>query len=911
MNSTFGQESLSNSFYESYEADSSVSMAIDPLEKILGAEDQLMPLLPSLDESIFLQVGLEELFSDSSIVSNQLFSEYSADIKNKQPDAEGEDPLLAYGFSSTVGSSISIVQEVISNAADSGDLDKVAEAAFGKAFDSGVLDELFSSENSNVTLPEIHLLSDEQMNGAQGAYSSELNIIYLSKDFIVKNKDRVDSIASVILEELGHYLDFHGNQLDSAGDEGAIFSALIQNKSLSSEEMSALMLEDDFGYVMDSNQAIAVEQSNLFNKTNLSQYWSELKGDLTNLIVGDFNGDGKDDFLRQEKKNWEDGRYNTANIFFSHGKGFWKKNLSEDLYLHGNLTELSVGDFDGDGKDDLLRREKGNWADNLKYATANIFYSNFNTYGNGYFSKVDLPEYYQLRSDLSNVLVGDFNGDGRDDFLRQEKGHWDDDKSNTANIFYSRNNRYRRYRGFRKQTLSENFYIPGDMTNLSVGDFNGDGKSDLLRQEKGSWANNRRYATSNILFGNGYGGFTVKDLPEKYELHGDLSNIITGDFNGDGKDDFIRQEKSYWDNDWHNTANIYYNYGNGDFWKEDLSESYHLKGDLSNIIAGDFNGDGKDDFIRQEKGYWDNDWHNTANVFYRNNNTGLKGKIFGKNWLFNQETSHDISLERVSRGHDISSNRKTWVVLHGWNSNSGESNISDLSNALDGIDSRDQVFKLDWSSASNSFANLGEASSWIDDAARWAAKKLEDAGIAGSQINLIGHSLGAYVAAEIAKRTDRGVNRIIAFDAAANLPGGYNSESTNFRQHSKSAWAFHTSAFGNANVATTADASFSIGFGPWGGAYQNHGRGLQWYATTLRSNDKISRYFKPDQMHSSNPWKSNQFNSLGTGPIAGRSVGQFEGRIEARWSHWSGRWNPTKFTYRSRNARWWQSNTTV
>ncbi|MEA5528524.1 hypothetical protein VB638_02785, partial [Dolichospermum sp. UHCC 0684] len=36
--------------------------------------------------------------------------------------------------------------------------------------------------------------------------------------------------------------------------------------------------------------------------------------------------------------------------------------------------------------------------------------------------------------------------------------------------------------------------------------------------------------------------------------------------------------------------------------KADLSDSWIFNGNLTNLIVGDFNGDGKDDFLRQEKG---------------------------------------------------------------------------------------------------------------------------------------------------------------------------------------------------------------------------------------------------------------------------------------------------------------------
>jgi hypothetical protein len=46
-----------------------------------------------------------------------------------------------------------------------------------------------------------------------------------------------------------------------------------------------------------------------------------MKGDFTNLIVGDYNGDGKDDFIRQEKDAYDDDDTATAQIYLSNGNG--------------------------------------------------------------------------------------------------------------------------------------------------------------------------------------------------------------------------------------------------------------------------------------------------------------------------------------------------------------------------------------------------------------------------------------------------------------------------------------------------------------------------------------------------------------------------------------------------------------
>ncbi|MBE9103062.1 DUF4347 domain-containing protein [Vacuolonema iberomarrocanum] len=320
-----------------------------------------------------------------------------------------------------------------------------------------------------------------------------------------------------------------------------------------------------------------------------------LRDDLTNLYIGDFNGDGKDDFIRQEKGSRDNDSSNTAQAYISQGDGsFSRHNLPESFALKGDSTTLYIGDFNGDGKDDFL--SQSNSSD-----TAQIFWSQ----GNGSFTEYNLPNNFKVRGSLTNLYIGDFNGDGKDDFIRQEKGSRDNDNNNTANVFLSHGNG-----SFSKHNLPNE--LKGDLTNLYIGDFNDDGKDDFIRQEKGAWDNNSSN-TGNVFLSNGNGSFAKHNLPENFAIKGDNTNLYIGDFNGDGKDDFIRQEKIGNSSD--NTADVFLSDGNGSFAKHTLPENFNLKGDLTNLYVGDFNGDGKDDFMRQAKS-----GNGTADVFLSNGN---------------------------------------------------------------------------------------------------------------------------------------------------------------------------------------------------------------------------------------------------------------------------------------------------
>ncbi|BAY20915.1 hypothetical protein NIES2100_06590 [Calothrix sp. NIES-2100] len=322
----------------------------------------------------------------------------------------------------------------------------------------------------------------------------------------------------------------------------------------------------------------------------------------------DFNGDGKTDFIRQEKGAWATDAYGTGKVYLSNGDGTFRKlDLTDSDDMKGDLTNLIVGDYNGDGKTDFIRQEKGAWATDA-YGTGKVYLSN----GDGTFRKLDLTDSDDMKGDLTNLIVGDYNGDGKTDFIRQEKGHWATDAYGTGKVYLSNGDGT-----FRKLDLTDSDDMKGDLTNLIVGDYNGDGKTDFIRQEKGHWATDA-YGTGKVYLSNGDGTFRKLDLTDSDDMKGDLTNLIVGDYNGDGKTDFIRQEKGHWATDAYGTGKVYLANGDGTFRKMDLTDSDDMKGDLTNLIVGDYNGDGKTDFIRQEKGHWATDAYGTGKVYLAN-----------------------------------------------------------------------------------------------------------------------------------------------------------------------------------------------------------------------------------------------------------------------------------------------------
>ncbi|MDY7050444.1 MAG: Calx-beta domain-containing protein, partial [Microcystis panniformis WG22] len=129
-------------------------------------------------------------------------------------------------------------------------------------------------------LPEIEVLSDEVLGTANGSYSSSTNKIYLSASFL--NTASSATIINVILEEIGHYVDAQINQVDSAGDEGAIFAELVRGNSLDVATLDALRAENDQKTIIVNGEIIQVEQNELLN--------IQVAGDSNPWLAGMPNG---------------------------------------------------------------------------------------------------------------------------------------------------------------------------------------------------------------------------------------------------------------------------------------------------------------------------------------------------------------------------------------------------------------------------------------------------------------------------------------------------------------------------------------------------------------------------------------------------------------------------------------------
>jgi RTX calcium-binding nonapeptide repeat (4 copies) len=130
--------------------------------------------------------------------------------------------------------------------------------AFGHGW-SPLLAQDIITELVEGKLPIIEIVAD--LGGALGAYAADNHKIYLSQKFVLANQGNPQTIADVLLEEIGHSIDARLNKTDSIGDEGEIFAALVNQRPLSSGELAGLKSQNDQRTLVINGQAIAVEQA--------------------------------------------------------------------------------------------------------------------------------------------------------------------------------------------------------------------------------------------------------------------------------------------------------------------------------------------------------------------------------------------------------------------------------------------------------------------------------------------------------------------------------------------------------------------------------------------------------------------------------------------------------------------------
>jgi hypothetical protein len=299
--------------------------------------------------------------------------------------------------------------------------------------------------------------------------------------------------------------------------------------------------------------------------------------DPISVAVGDFDGDAKLDLA---VANWGRNPADTpdfrgsVSVLLGNGDGTFQAAVNYSAGMHP--VSVAVGDFNRDGKPDLAVANT-EAAEPSGYLEARGSVSVLLGNGDGTFQPA---VNYSVGTNPVSVAVSDVNGDGKPDLIVAAYGSSPNYFDSSVSVLLGNGD------GTFRPAVN---YSTGPLTrSLAVGDFNRDGKPDLAVANYGSNAHNRTDTSVSVLLGNGDGTFQ----PAVNYKAGSLPlSVAVGDFNGDGKLDLV-----VGDNNDRGSVSVLLGNGDGTFQAavgspfDPTGATYYTP---FSIAVGDFNGDGK------------------------------------------------------------------------------------------------------------------------------------------------------------------------------------------------------------------------------------------------------------------------------------------------------------------------------
>jgi hypothetical protein len=272
----------------------------------------------------------------------------------------------------------------------------------------------------------------------------------------------------------------------------------------------------------------------------------------TSVVVGDFNGDGKQDLAVLSAAGT-----GSVNIYLGNGNGTFQTAKNYPVATSTSESRLlAVGDFNRDGIQDLVATNDG--LNNVSILLgvgdgsfqAPVYYSVENNpwnvvvgdlnqdgfldlavssdggsyvailQGNGDGTFKPFTTAYTGASQVGSVAIGDFNGDGFPDLATTSA------PDNTIYILLNKGTATPTFQSAVPYLQSDGTPAPSPYY-LTLGDFNRDGKLDIISANNGN-------STVGVLLGTGTGTFGATTY---YQAGADAIFANAGDINGDDRVD--------------------------------------------------------------------------------------------------------------------------------------------------------------------------------------------------------------------------------------------------------------------------------------------------------------------------------------------------------------------------------------
>lgn len=333
------------------------------------------------------------------------------------------------------------------------------------------------------------------------------------------------------------------------------FSNFTQNKTL---PISLGPLDVKIIKFAKSNTSLTSQWDKKWSNNGNNRIDGHIISDNDLFLTGDFDGDGSEELmcvgfnpvgnsdwisiLKYENEKWD---------------WFWSNDghASAGNGLYNYRNNFMVGDFDGDGKDELLGNNINGWTTMYQFVN-NDWVLKWSDYGS---------PVHPIRTYKDKFYIGDFNGDGKDEILGCDlpTGWTTEFKWNGFDFVWS----WSDYGTWLDFGISHP--LRAYRHNLKSGDFDGDGKTELLGLD--AWATTFDFENDSWNWGwsnygsNNFNGWNYPllnsdvllignlDIEPKEELfflqtHSSSSWAATMDFSGN---------QSGWNWNW--SANPFFN----------------------------------------------------------------------------------------------------------------------------------------------------------------------------------------------------------------------------------------------------------------------------------------------------------------------------------------------------------------
>lgn len=428
----------------------------------------------------------------------------------------------------------------------------------------------------------------------------------LNSTIFLYGDQQAPSLEFVTSDALEGAYDFFSGDFDADGKTDILAANAYYSNGVKLH--SGYQLLTDFG----QNSATVLYMKDLDAENASTSTSVAPTGSFSNFLTSDYNGDGRDDVMHvRTSKPGSAREFYTATIEYTgdhNSSTGWTDHTPVDYgvpssmgiaykYIPANGNFILPGDFDGDGNRDfilLLGRNKtsgdpsvsGNYV--FKAFLTNTVTGEINQeiINFGVPPNANNSVYGNSIANSGVVMPFDFDGDGKDELL----------VANNYGSYVVSINRISATTGysFSASSIAYSSNMYGGYT-LFPGDFNGDGKTDFLaRATQGSWW--LEYST-----GKGFVEIPFSFSPGVSWSGADNDHkIVVSDFNGDGKSDILH---GYTSSSTGSTFNIYYSNGtisSASFQKEvfDFAHTLALRNGAG-FVSGDFNGDGRSDIMNR------------------------------------------------------------------------------------------------------------------------------------------------------------------------------------------------------------------------------------------------------------------------------------------------------------------------